>query len=326
MYACMHLIDWLIDGWIDGLMDWWIDGLMDWWIDGLMDWWIDGLMDWLIDWWIDWLMDGLIDWVIDWSMDWSINFWLNHCLVLCLMDWTKREKKKASNDWLLGLCVSGSQWHGSNSWKYQFDFSYSLEMLWIIWSTLYLKTKCLFSFKSSPNHEMERVNGPLTSANLVVPAPLNHMDHPSTLCISPFLPCLTTKPVWLLLDPQNKTTKHAQLSKQHRFFRQIRKTSMTRSNQRGTPIPVLLTGKSFSRIHSILAVQRASLDQLKTKRYEDLQCPNKQEKRVDTTFAITTTITPDSTTQDSGWETPSKRKYTSGASKFCSLKFLQATI
>ena len=196
IHVCMHAFDWLID--------WWIDGLMDWWIDGLMDWWIDGLMDWLIDWWIDWLMDGLIDWVIDWSMDWSINFWLNHCLVLCLMDWTKREKKKASNDWLLGLCVSGSQWHGSNSWKYQFDFSYSLDMLWIIWSTLYLKTKCLFSFKSSPNHEMERVNGPLTSANLVVPAPLNHMDHPSTLCISPFLPCLTTKPVWLLLDPQNK--------------------------------------------------------------------------------------------------------------------------
>lgn len=59
---------------------------------------------------------------------------------------------------------------------------------------------------------------------------------------------------------------------------------------------------------------------------EDLQCPNKQEKRVDTTFAITTTITPDSATQDSGWETPSKRKDTSGASKFCSLKLLQATI
>ena len=169
---------------------------------------------------------------------------------------------------------------------------------------------------------MERANRPLTSANLVLSAPYNHMHHASTLFrTSHILPCLTTKPVWLLLDqPQNQPWNMP--SSASNIDSSGRKTCMTRSNRRGAPIPVLLTGKSFSRIHSILAVQRASLDHLKTKRYEDLQCPNKQEKRVDTTFAITTTITPDSTTQDSGWQTPSKRKDTSGASKFCSLKCL----
>ena len=114
----------------------------------------------------------------------------------------------------------------------------------------------------------------------------------------PFLPCLTTKPVWLLLDPQNHPRNMpSSLSNIDSSGKLEKHAWQEKSNRRGTPIPVLLTGKSFSRIHSILAVQRASLDQLKTKTYEDLQCPNKQEKRVDTTFAITTTITPDSMTQ-----------------------------
>ncbi len=91
MHACMHaIIHWLID--------WLIDRLKDWRIDGLIDWSIDWLIHWFIDPWIGRLVYDC----------------LNDCLVRCFMDWMKSGKNKAINDWLLGLCVSGSQWHGSN--------------------------------------------------------------------------------------------------------------------------------------------------------------------------------------------------------------------
>ena len=95
------------------------------------------------------------------------------------------------------------------------------------------------SFESSPD---ERVNRPLTlpetvkgCANLIDAVPLNHMDHPSTLYI-PF--CRAWPPSQCgscLIKPP--IMKHAQLSKQHRFFRQKNMHDKKQSKRRSDPSP-----------------------------------------------------------------------------------------